>query len=257
MTYSTPACSRISAQGEAETLCGHSLWCHYGQTKSGQPEKPQTAHLYNTINCKILQNKHLSQIQPYLWGRLLKSHYYTFILSCNFMQAYYCMDCNIYLPQVHQKGKLSDQRKDYMTLQCHNSLLANNCAWKKVNWALRGCGVLSSTWTGPKHRSVGYHGQCHKHPALAGLSQTEGVTQKTAVRLTSVGSNQTQPVACQYNPTEPFSFSAWSYEAFDENNTGLFLKPWGEYDLKTVWKHVHGSTCSHLKALCVRFTGIY
>lgn len=159
------------------------------------------------------------------------------------MQAYYCMDCNTYLPQVHQKDKLSDQRKDYMTVQCHNTILANNWAWKKVNWALRGRSVLSSTWTGPKHRSVGYHGQCHKHPALAGLSQTEGVTQKTAARLTSVGSNQTQPAACQHNPTEPFSFSAWPNEAFDENNTGLILKPWGEYDLKSVGKHLHASCC--------------
>lgn len=36
--------------------------------------------------------------------------------------------------------------------------------------------------------------------ALAGLSQAEGVTQKTAARLTSVGSKQTQPAACQRSP---------------------------------------------------------
>lgn len=45
--------------------------------------------------------------------------------------------------------------------------------------------------------------------ALAGLSQAEGVTRKTAARLTSVGSKQTQPAACQRSPTELFSFSAW------------------------------------------------
>lgn len=45
--------------------------------------------------------------------------------------------------------------------------------------------------------------------ALAGLSQAEGVTRKTAARLTSVGLDQTQPAACQRSPTELFLFSAW------------------------------------------------
>lgn len=56
---------------------------------------------------------------------------------------------------------------------------------------------------------------CHKHPGLAGLSQTEGVTQKTAVTLTSVGSNQTQPAACQHN--QPGPLKPWW------NNAGVLL----------------------------------
>lgn len=138
-------------------------------------------------------------------------------LSLRYLQFhvknYSSIDCYNYLPQVHHRDRVCDQLNDYTAPQCHHTKHENNRSWKKVKGAFGGCTVLSSTWTGPKYRSVGYHGKCHEHPALTGLSQTEGVTQKTAVRLTSVGSNQTQPAACQHSPTEPFSFSAWSSKA--------------------------------------------
>lgn len=111
---------------------------------------------------------------------------------------------------------------------CLHTERENNRSWKKVNGAFRGCGVLSSTWTGPKHRSVGYHGQCHEQPALAGLSQTEGVTQKTAVRLTSVGSDQTQPAACQHSPTRALSHCLPSPVELWCNNAGMILVDWRE-----------------------------
>lgn len=60
---------------------------------------------------------------------------------------------------------------------------------------------------------MGYHGKCHKHPALAGLLQTEGVTQETADKLTSAGSKQAQPAARKHSPTAPFLVSARSNDA--------------------------------------------
>lgn len=214
----------VSLQHRAQSdILYASLWSHFSP---GQKQKHSLVKVCGITLVEVRQDNLKNHVQcSHTIQRILKKQYRSIIdhvlPKILHIQEHLSIDTSVIYVAISWKPittwtatiplqRLSDQLHDHMTLWCCQSEHENNHSWKKVNMAFRVCTVLSSTWTGPKHRSVGYRRKCHKHPALAGLSQTEGVTQKTAVRLTSVGSNQTQPAACQRSPTEPFSFYAWS-----------------------------------------------
>lgn len=217
----------VSLQHSAQSdILYASLWSHFSSGQSRNVLWPQSvASLWSDSRRTIWKTRINVCIQYDLFRKSCSSqhikcknsaplHHNLPVIHCNFMTTYHNTGCCNQLPQVHRIKGGSGQQNDHVALQCHCSELENNHSWKKVNGAFRGCAPLSSTWTGPKYRSVGgfVESATSMQPSRAcpRLKVSPG---KTAVRLTSASSNQTEPAACQCSPTEPFSLSAWSCEA--------------------------------------------